>query len=195
VGKRAVLVAAGWAVTAVAAALLGTAALNTLGAGILGPSTRTLSQTEVRDRLAGTTAPSVVAPSSSAPATSAAPPAPDPTPSGTGTATVTPPTAVPTTQPGGRGPVPTGGPGGGPPAAAQPRTEVLATAGGTIVAECTGGQVTLRSWSPAQGYEVHDVDRGPATQTRVRFRGDSGEVRVEITCVGGAPKAATRIHD
>jgi serine/threonine-protein kinase len=178
-------------VTAVAAALLGTAALNTLGAGILGPSTRTLSQSEVRDRLAGSTAPSVAAPSTSAPAT----PAPVSTPSETGAPTTDPP-PVETAQPGGRGPVATSGPGGGPPPAApQPKTEVLATAGGTIVAECTGDQVTLRSWSPAQGYGVHDVDRGPASRTRIRFRGDSGEVRVEITCVGGAPKAATRVHD
>jgi hypothetical protein len=180
-------------VTAVAAAVAGTAALNTLGAGILGPSTHALTRSEVRDRLAGSTVPSVAAPSTSAPAS----PPPLSTPAETG-APATDPPAAQTAQAG--GPVATAGPGGGaapppPPVQPLPRTEVLATAGGTIVAECAGDRVTLRSWSPAQGYEVDDVDRGPAARARVKFKGDRGEVRVEVKCVGGAPKAATRVHD
>jgi hypothetical protein len=175
----------------VAAALLGTAALNTLGAGILGPSNRALDQSEVRARLAAAPAPSVVAPSPSS-AAAGTPPATAPpasTPSGTGgavTATPAPPPQTTAAPP----PPPVQVP------QPQPRTEVLATAGGTVVAECVGDQVTLRSWSPAQGYRVDDVDRGPATRARVKFKAGKGnEVRTDITCVGGVPTAATRDHD
>ncbi|MEV1239809.1 hypothetical protein ACIBO2_39620 [Nonomuraea sp. NPDC050022] len=78
-----------------------------------------------------------------------------------------------------------------PKASAGPRGDkVLRTAGGTVIASCAGGRVTLRSWSPAQGYSVDDVDPGPRQEARVEFDADEDEgtdVEVRIGCSGDQP--------
>lgn len=78
-------------------------------------------------------------------------------------------------------------------------TRVLSTSGGTIVARCSGGRVTLLSWSPAQGYEADDVRRGPATHADLEFKSAGVELEVRVTCQGGSPVASavpsTRGHD
>ncbi|MGV9539539.1 hypothetical protein ACWDR9_38555, partial [Streptosporangium sandarakinum] len=92
-----------------------------------------------------------------------------PGPSATPTAvSVTPATPVP--------PAPTAA--GSPPG----HSRLIATAGGNVIARCDGGLVTLRSWSPAQGFHVDKVDRGPDRRARVEFESESGEVKVEIRC-------------
>ncbi|MDP9843798.1 hypothetical protein [Streptosporangium lutulentum] len=60
--------------------------------------------------------------------------------------------------------------------------KVLSTGGGTVVAVCQDGLVRLRSWSPAQGYSVDDVEPGPARQTEVEFESDRSELKVEVRC-------------
>jgi hypothetical protein len=67
---------------------------------------------------------------------------------------------------------------GGPP-------EVIATAGGTVLARCTGGRAEVVSATPAQGFRVQTEDKngGP----RVRFRAGDTRFEVNLTCVGGRP--------
>ncbi|MER6592120.1 septum formation initiator, partial [Micromonospora purpureochromogenes] len=64
---------------------------------------------------------------------------------------------------------------------------VLATTGGTAVAECGPSGVRLVSWAPAQGYRVRDVDRGPDEHVEVRFAGPGGEDELRVVCVGSPP--------
>lgn len=67
---------------------------------------------------------------------------------------------------------------------------VLASAGGTVVARClTDGTVLLDSWSPRQGYQVEDIERGPARHVKIQFESDDLEFKGRITCSGGRPVA------
>ncbi len=56
-----------------------------------------------------------------------------------------------------------------------------------MVARCDGRRVTLRSWSPAQGYEIDDVDPGPDDEAKVKFERDDDEVEIEIRCTDAGP--------
>jgi hypothetical protein len=75
------------------------------------------------------------------------------------------------------------------PAATQTgQSRLIRSAGGTVIASCDGGLVTLRSWSPAQDYKVDGVEPGPAGEAKVEFEPDEGEeVELTIVCSGGAP--------
>jgi hypothetical protein len=160
VRQRILLVAAAWLVGAAATATAATAAVNALGAGLLGPSSRPLSQAEVQREL------SAAGGSGTPPASSSA----TPSPSGSRTT----------------------GPAAPPPAG---DTVVLPTAGGTIFATCSGGQVTLVRWSPAQGYRTDGVVPGPADSAWVKFKAGRSELMVTVTCAGGQPKAVTATDD
>jgi hypothetical protein len=87
-------------------------------------------------------------------------------------------------------PGPTGGP--TPPGASSgPATQRrLNSAGGYVLAQCQGANAYLVYWSPAPGYHVRDVNRGPRDEARVRFEGGEREVEMRITCAGGQPRAA-----
>lgn len=77
-------------------------------------------------------------------------------------------------------PVPTASPTG--------QSRLIRSAGGTVIAACEDGRVTLRSWSPAQGYKVDSVDPGPDHEAKVEFEPDDGEeVELKIVCSDGAP--------
>ncbi|SCF41021.1 hypothetical protein GA0074696_5479 [Micromonospora purpureochromogenes] len=144
---RPLLAVLGWLATAVAALLIGLAAIRLVGESISGTPGGVRSQEEVRRALA-------TAPPSAAGVT---PPTTGPTPSGV---------AVTST------------------AGAR---RVLATNGGTAVAECGPSGVRLVSWAPAQGYRVRDVDRGPDEHVEVRFAGPAGEDELKVVCVGSPP--------
>ncbi len=78
-------------------------------------------------------------------------------------------------------------------ASAGPVTRTKTTSGGSIVAQCRGGLVSV-SASPAVGWELDDIDRGRSREARVRFeRGDGddkGRVDVRVRCSGGRPTFA-----
>jgi hypothetical protein len=80
-----------------------------------------------------------------------------------------------------------------PPAAPPPTVgadETFSSPGGTVVAHCdSGGNAFIVAWSPAQGFNVNEVDRGPAATTKVDFRGNGLRVRVTIQCAGTVPSA------
>jgi hypothetical protein len=70
---------------------------------------------------------------------------------------------------------------------------VLSSDGGTVVARCAGDQAYLVYWTPAQGYHVDDVARGPRRVASVTFEtGREQHVRIEVTCVHSVPTAEVR---
>jgi hypothetical protein len=76
------------------------------------------------------------------------------------------------------------------PVSPSPRVgRLVQTAGGTVIAVCEGGKVTLRSWSPAQGYSVDGVEPGPGREASVEFEpgGEGDDVEVTIFCQDGRP--------
>ena len=84
----------------------------------------------------------------------------------------------------------------GTPTAAAPQVgspEVIATAGGTVLARCTGDRPEVVSTTPAQGFRVQtaDDDGGP----RVRFRAGQTRIEVNLTCADGRPVAAVATDD
>ncbi|GLW08563.1 hypothetical protein Misp01_36930 [Microtetraspora sp. NBRC 13810] len=79
------------------------------------------------------------------------------------------------------------------PAASGAVSDVISTEGGTVVARCEGGLVTLRSWTPAQGYQVDDVERGPAGRARVEFEAEETDVKLEVHC-GPGNRPVHRVH-
>jgi hypothetical protein len=91
---------------------------------------------------------------------------------------------------------PTSGPTTGPaPSAATGGTQRrLNSAGGYVLAQCQGANAYLVYWSPAPGFHVRDVDRGPRDDARVRFESGDREVEMRITCAGGQPRAAVETH-
>ena len=92
--------------------------------------------------------------------------------------------ATPTAAAGPVGP----GPVGPPPVDAAAPPEVIATAGGTVLARCTAGRADVVAATPAQGFRVQteNEDGGP----RVRFRAGGTRVEVRLTCANGHPVAA-----
>jgi hypothetical protein len=76
-------------------------------------------------------------------------------------------------------PTPVGTPPGAAPS--RPAATLLGSPGGTVLARCSGGEVTLANWSPATGYAVGEVRAGPAHDGRVTFeRGDDDEDGIEV---------------
>jgi hypothetical protein len=78
------------------------------------------------------------------------------------------------------------------PSRASASERSLSSLGGTVVARCQTGGTYLVYWSPAPGYRVDNVVRGPAQPARVSFEGQGREVKVSVTCVNGTPQATTR---
>lgn len=76
-------------------------------------------------------------------------------------------------------------------------SRALATAGGSIVASCPGGQAYLDSWIPRSGFETDHVQRGPAATASLRFKARSGggPVRAQVTCRDGEPALAVADDD
>ncbi|RJQ66860.1 hypothetical protein D5S17_34260 [Pseudonocardiaceae bacterium YIM PH 21723] len=62
---------------------------------------------------------------------------------------------------------------------------VLNTPGGTIVASCSGDQVSIASVSPAQGFKVDEAEGN-----KVEFDGDDVEIKATVRCVNGVPQVA-----
>jgi hypothetical protein len=70
--------------------------------------------------------------------------------------------------------------------------EVIATAGGTVLARCTSDRPEVVSATPAQGFRVQtDDDGGP----RVRFRAGQTRIEVNLTCANGRPVATVATDD
>jgi hypothetical protein len=74
--------------------------------------------------------------------------------------------------------------------AVQPSTsagKILTTGGGNAAASCEPGGAYLLYWSPAQGFEVDDVSRGPAPTASVTFSNSTDGFVLTVTCSSGVP--------
>jgi serine/threonine-protein kinase len=155
-----------WAAAAVLTTLIGIAAVESLGDGILGSPEKPLTRGDVASQLAASPDHSGGTPSA-APSASSSPSASRP----------------PSVSPPGKRT---------PPATSN---RVFTIDGGTVVASCDGNLVTLLSWSPAQGYHVMRVERGPAKTAEIRFgNGKENEghgSRLTVSCRDGRPQGST----
>jgi hypothetical protein len=70
-------------------------------------------------------------------------------------------------------------------------TRVLTSSGASVVVRCSSASssatVYLVSWSPAQGYRVDDVRRGPAQEASIDLEGHEGSVSVTYDCSSTGP--------
>jgi hypothetical protein len=99
------------------------------------------------------------------------------------------PSSSPTTQSAPTGGLPTSNPSAAAPGTAPAGGQVLRSSGGFVVAKCIDGKAYLVSWVPEQGYEAHDVRRGPAAVAAVEFERSQHRVHLTVTCVGGVAQA------
>ncbi|MFC4584637.1 hypothetical protein [Sphaerisporangium corydalis] len=160
--RRPLLVVAGWLVVVLIATGAGIVVTAFLGETITGSAGRALSPADVRRSLDALPSPSRK----------------ETSPAGDGSDTPAPArpsaTASPSTPPSGAGTT-SGG------------RKVISARGGVVVARCDGGLVTAQSWTPAQGYEVKDAERGPRDKVRVRFESGGARTEIEVRCAGGRP--------
>ncbi len=84
------------------------------------------------------------------------------------------------------GPTPTGTV----PPATNANRETFKITGGTVVADCAGGLVSIASWSAADGFAVRDIDRGPDDEAEIKFEGSGGKSEIKLECQGGHPVQA-----
>jgi hypothetical protein len=78
----------------------------------------------------------------------------------------------------------------------QPATAagtVFTSSAGTVTATCGSAGARLLIWSPAQGYEVDHVVRGPAAAASVVFGANTnmGTVTMNVSCPSGTPVSST----
>lgn len=140
------------------------------------PPVETPTTTSTSPRRATTTAPPPGASASPAPdpGTTVPPPPPTSTTTTTTTAPATPPSTAPPA------PDPTG---------------TFSTTGGVVTATCSGYFIRLVAATPADGYAVEVLDRGPAS-VDVHFKGRGGdEIRVRLVCFGGRPIRVPDRHE
>jgi hypothetical protein len=164
--KRVLHAAAIWLAGAALAAVGVTAALSLLGAGIVGGGGgQVLTQADVHRELARQPP---------------APASPDP-------ASPTPASPAPGTSRPGQAPHPS--------SSRSPAPSVFHAAGGTVLASCSAGQVTLTHLIPAQGYQTDSNSRGPAASAWVKFQNGGTEQTVTVTCAGDHPRLVTAPDD
>jgi hypothetical protein len=89
-----------------------------------------------------------------------------------------------------------GSPTAPPPSATPGPPRQFTTSGGVVTAQCIGQLAYLLSWSPAPGYRVDDVRRGPGVDARVTFVMFSTrqENELAVRCVAGVPRLVRTDH-
>lgn len=58
-----------------------------------------------------------------------------------------------------------------------------------MLAQCQGTNAYMLAWSPAQGFAVDDVQRGPAQTASLIFTNGPIEMLMRVSCKGGVPVA------
>jgi len=76
---------------------------------------------------------------------------------------------------------------------ATPSSTLLSSQGGTVVADCRPAGAYLLSWSPAPGYGIGTVIRGPAPIARVIFNSTANSVTMMVSCSAGVPATTSTI--
>jgi hypothetical protein len=88
-------------------------------------------------------------------------------------------------------PHPSAAPTGPPPASPTPGPpRQFQTSAGVLTGQCIGDLAYLVSWSPAPGYRVDDVRRGPAAIAQVTFENPTTrqEGAYGVQCTAGVPR-------
>jgi hypothetical protein len=67
--------------------------------------------------------------------------------------------------------------------------------GNTVFASCTGSQATITTWIPASGFSIDESSRGPGSSAWVKFKSESSEITVTVTCAGGRPQFGSSSDD
>jgi hypothetical protein len=65
--------------------------------------------------------------------------------------------------------------------------EIFSAEGGSVLARCDGSQARLVWWVPDEGWNVDDVERGPASKVEIEFERGDRDTEFEVVCVDGAP--------
>jgi eukaryotic-like serine/threonine-protein kinase len=65
----------------------------------------------------------------------------------------------------------------------------LTSPGGSVHADCGTGGATLSGSEPAPGFDVEEIDSGPAPVTEIIFAAGIERYRMTVTCVAGDPTA------
>lgn len=159
---------AAWTIGAAMATALSLLAISALGDGIYAGRTRTWSGDDVARALAAASSDPAEAPSDPAAATSGRPRAGARADAGPGPSRPAP--AVSPSQTTGH-------------------TDAVASPGGTALAVCGAAGAYLTSWSPAQGYRVESVSRGPSRVASVTFESSRSLVVLRVGCSSGVPTA------
>ncbi|MFE9093420.1 hypothetical protein [Streptomyces sp. NPDC007264] len=166
---------AAWTIGAAMATALSLLAISALGDGIYAGRSRTWSGDDVARALAA---------ASSDPDATASDPAAAPTD----------PTAAPSGSPhvGSPADAETGSSRPAPavsPSQTTGHTDAVASSGGTALAACGTAGAYLVSWSPAEGYRVESVSRGPSRVASVTFASSHSLVVLRVGCSSGVPTA------
>jgi hypothetical protein len=90
---------------------------------------------------------------------------------------------------------PASSPGAQATASAAPTSTVLTSTGGTVVADCRPAGAYLVSWSPAPGYEIGLVVRGPASIAHVAFSSAANTVTMMVSCSTGVPTVSNVVNN
>ena len=163
--SRVFIGASAWLLGAVTATTGSMIAVSQLAHGLFGPQAQLLGSASDLDSDSG---------GQPAAQSSAAMPAP----SATGHAAAAP-TATASASPGNRSGA----------ANSSGSTRLLQSPDGSVMAQCVPAGAYLLYWIPSQGFQADDVNRGPAAQASVTFRGAVSSVIVQVTCQGGNPVA------
>ncbi|WP_089253691.1 hypothetical protein [Asanoa hainanensis] len=90
-----------------------------------------------------------------------------------------------------RSPAPTIAPPASPTESTTPPSDVqrktFQIAGGTVVARCENGLVSIETWSAAQGFALRDLDEGPDDEAEAKFEGAGGRSEIKLECRAGQP--------
>ncbi len=167
-GERAahtVLLASAWFAATLIAGVVTWTAVARLGHEATASTQPMLSQSDVRRELSQSL-------SSTAPATTAAPPGNRPQTSPTG------PSRYPTSAP----------------QNAERHARSWTVSGGQVSASCRGNAIRIDYASPADGWGMRIIDSGP-TRVSVQFSRGDGEVKVEATCNRGIPMQSSAEND
>jgi hypothetical protein len=174
VGRRPLLVIAGWLGAAALALSVGLAATSVIGDELTPSAGDPISPAEADRQLAA--APAAAVPSS-----------PTALPSSALPSEALPSEALPSEA------LPSGAPSASGDGVGVRKT--VTTAGGTVIARCTGARVEILSMSPAQGYAVHERESGLDDSAEGEFRSTADNhvrVKVDVRCAAGTPTVGVR---
>jgi hypothetical protein len=86
-------------------------------------------------------------------------------------------------------------PGSGATPTSPTRSSPFSSTGGTVLASCSDGKVTLTGLIPGDGYGTDGELAGPAASAWVRFKSAAAEVTVTVTCVNRQPSFSQASDD